>query len=135
MDKIDFSELEKAYVYKKKFPNKSWGEIDIKIFLEENNIEFLEEVSGTITNNLTNQTINIRVDFYIPKCKIIIEYNGRQHYEPVEDFGGISEFRRQQKRDFWLRAMCKQHNFILIEIPYWDFHDKYYERILNLYNS
>ena len=28
------------------------------------------------------------VDFYLPKYNLFIEYNGKQHYEPIEYFGG-----------------------------------------------
>lgn len=64
-------------------------------------------------------------DFYIEndKIQIIIEYNGRQHYEPVE-FGGISKekamkiFIMQQKRDRELKEYCISNNIELLEIPY-----------------
>ena len=121
--------------YKQRYPKKSYGEIDIKIFLDENHIEYKEEVSGTIINYDTGETLNVRIDYYIPKCNIFIEYNGRQHYEPVQDFGGSREFIRQQKRDIWVRNMCKAEGYILIEIPYYDFYDKYFEQILELYNN
>ena len=29
-----------------------------------------------------------RLDIYIPTFKVAIEYQGKQHYEPVEYFGG-----------------------------------------------
>jgi len=47
---------------------------------------------------------------------IYVEYNGRQHYEPCDRFGGESEFRKVQIRDEWLRAYCKDKNVHLIEI-------------------
>lgn len=49
----------------------------------------------------------------------IVEYNGRQHYEPIEYWGGEKSFKKQQKRDQQLREYCDINNIILIEIPYW----------------
>jgi hypothetical protein len=31
---------------------------------------------------------NLRLDIYFPKYNIAVEYNGQQHYYPVEFFGG-----------------------------------------------
>jgi hypothetical protein len=38
-------------------------------------------------------------DIWIPKIKTAIEYQGQQHYEPVDFFGGISSFNDQLERD------------------------------------
>jgi hypothetical protein len=59
------------------------------------------------------------VDFFIYNRNIIIEYNGKQHYEPVEYYGGKSKFVKQQARDENLRVYCKENNIKLLEIPYW----------------
>lgn len=75
-------------------------------------------------------------DFYleINSKKIIIEYNGRQHYEPVE-FGGISKKRSyenyviQKNRDIQVRKYCKENNICLLEIPYYWKEDKIIEKI------
>ena len=40
-----------------------------------------------------------RYDFYLPKQGLFIEYNGIQHYEPVEYFGGVESFKDRQLRD------------------------------------
>lgn len=32
------------------------------------------------------------IDFYIPDFNLFIEYNGIQHYTPVEQFGGKIKF-------------------------------------------
>jgi hypothetical protein len=66
------------------------------------------------------------VDFFIQikDKKIIIEYNGRQHYMPVR-FIGMPEsqkyeaFQKQTMRDNQLREYCKNNNIILLEIPYY----------------
>lgn len=57
-------------------------------------------------------------DIYIPKFNIAIEYNGIQHYQPIEQFGGIDAFKKQQERDNKKRIRCEANSCILFEIPY-----------------
>lgn len=63
-------------------------------------------------------------DFYLPEDNICIEFQGPQHYEPV-DFGGKGEewakkqFILNQKRDNIKKVFCKKNSIKLIEIPYW----------------
>jgi hypothetical protein len=40
-----------------------------------------------------------RFDVWVPSLKFAVEYNGKQHYEPVDFFGGIEGFKSQKKRD------------------------------------
>jgi len=68
-------------------------------------------------------------DFYLLDYYIAIEYQGIQHYEPVEYFGGEIRFKLQQKLDQIKRDYCNNNNIKLIEIPYWDFDN--IEKILN----
>lgn len=67
------------------------------------------------------------VDFVIDN--IFIEYNGQQHYKPVEHWGGLKAFEKQQKRDQELRDYCKENNIRLIEIPYWLSEEEQYRLI------
>jgi hypothetical protein len=60
-------------------------------------------------------------DFFIPSLNAIIEYNGIQHYESVDYFGGQEAFERQQERDMALRQYCKEHKIKLIEMPYTEY--------------
>ena len=63
----------------------------------------------------------LRFDFYLPDYDICIEYHGRQHYEPVEFFGGKKNFNEQRKRDKIKEKYCKENNIPLLVIPYWEF--------------
>ena len=58
-------------------------------------------------------------DFYVPQCNTCIEYQGIQHYKPVERFGGEEQFIIQQKHDMIKKEYCAKNNINLIEIPYW----------------
>lgn len=57
---------------------------------------------------------NHNVDF-------IIEYQGRQHYEPSSKFGGKRGLYQQQFNDNKKRRFCAMNGFNLIEIPYTDY--------------
>lgn len=48
----------------------------------------------------------------------LIEYQGQQHFYPVEIFGGAKQFKKQQYHDFLKRAYAMDNGYILIEIPY-----------------
>lgn len=57
-------------------------------------------------------------DFFIPSQNILIEYQGKQHYEPINYFGGESQFKSQQKHDKMKLDYAKSHNYNLITVPY-----------------
>ena len=59
-------------------------------------------------------------DFYLPKYNICIEYDGQQHYEIVEHFGGFDKFVDTKIRDTIKSEYCKKNNIKLIRIPYWE---------------
>ena len=57
-------------------------------------------------------------DFYIPSQNILIEYQGIQHYGPVDIFGGDDRFAIQQKHDKMKSDYAKDHGYTLIAVPY-----------------
>ena len=57
-------------------------------------------------------------DFYIPSQSILIEYQGIQHYQPVDHFGGETKFKNQQKHDLMKLDYAKEHGYNLIAVPY-----------------
>lgn len=61
---------------------------------------------------------NLHYDFWFPKRKLAIEYDGKQHFMPVNYFGGVESFKEQQKRDQTKDKFCKDHNITLVRIPY-----------------
>lgn len=64
-------------------------------------------------------------DFYLPDYNLLIEYDGQQHYRPV-NFGGISDedalknFKITQLHDSIKTNYCITHNITLLRIPYWE---------------
>lgn len=57
-------------------------------------------------------------DFYIPSQNILIEYQGQQHYQPLNYFGGEYQFKVQQKHDKMKADYAKEHSYNLIAVPY-----------------
>ncbi|MBQ9064762.1 MAG: hypothetical protein IJ123_04885 [Blautia sp.] len=58
------------------------------------------------------------LDLYIPSIKTAIEYQGIQHYHPVEFFGGEEALAQRQELDRQKRTLCMENNVRLIEWPY-----------------
>jgi hypothetical protein len=59
-------------------------------------------------------------DVFIAKKGVAIEYQGKQHFEPVEIFGGKEAFEKQKKRDELKNKLSVQNNVKLIYINYWE---------------
>lgn len=94
---------------------RSRGEQELKSILETMNINYEEQYR--IPCDLKDKT-SCYIDFYIPSLNAFIEYNGIQHYQPVERFGGQSIFEKQVERDEYVRRYCKDNNIRLLEINY-----------------
>ena len=62
-------------------------------------------------------------DFFTSNYNLLIEYNGEQHYEPVEYFGGKKQFEKQIEHDNRKRNYAIEYNVELLEIPYWDYNN------------
>lgn len=61
------------------------------------------------------------IDIYIPSLKIGFEYQGVQHYEPIDYFGGQEGFEYNVKRDARKFEICQDQGIKLI---YWKFSEK-----------
>lgn len=70
-------------------------------------------------------------DFHVilANTTLLIEYDGIQHYEPVEHFGGTAGFKRTKENDTIKTSYCEEQGIMLLRIPYWDFDN--IEEILN----
>lgn len=95
---------------------KSHGGKKVRDYLNKHSFSFLEQ-KAIFTNNTC-----LKLDFYLEENnkKIAIEYNGIQHYKPVEYFGGEKEYLKQCERDKWKKEYCEENKIELIIIPYND---------------
>lgn len=77
---------------------------------------------------------NLRFDFYIHELKTCIEYDGLQHIQSVDFFGGEEGFKQTKLRDGIKNLYCKNNNLNLIRIPHYDYDriDEILERELTI---
>ena len=54
----------------------------------------------------------------MPDYNILIEYQGQQHYESFEYFGGKNKFKSQQYHDKLKRDYAKDKGYKLLELHY-----------------
>ncbi|RRN68829.1 hypothetical protein EI200_18210 [Peribacillus simplex] len=92
----------------------------IKI-LREHNVTYRVEVSFQDLYGVGHKKL-LRYDFSVlgsdNSIKCLIECQGEQHYKPVAEFGGVSQYESQVKNDELKRIYAKSHNIPLFEIPY-----------------
>ena len=100
----------------------SRGEICIYEILKESGLTFKEEYSFAGLTSSNGRLL--RFDFAVfdddGNLDFLIEYQGRQHYEPSAKFGGRKGLYQQQYNDNKKRRFCALHDITLIEIPYTD---------------
>ena len=58
------------------------------------------------------------LDIYIPSIHVGLEYQGAQHYEAVDIFGGEEALKDRKALDAKKRKLCKKNNVTLIEWKY-----------------
>ena len=92
----------------------SIGEKIINNYLEKKCLEFIQQkkFSDCVYHS------GLSFDFYLPEYNICIEYNGIQHYKPIEYFGGSEKFNYQLIRDKIKNDYCLKNNIHLIIIKY-----------------
>ena len=94
--------------------NESHGEKYIRNYLGEHNIKYISQKKF---KDLKDKAY-LSYDFYLPDYKILIEYQGQQHYESFEYFGGKDKFRKQQYHDKLKREYAKNNGYKLLELHY-----------------
>jgi hypothetical protein len=98
----------------------SSGEESLNNLLLQNKLAFTTQ----FTHSECKYKNVLRFDFYV-EDKIIIEFDGKQHFEPV-DFGGRGmewakiDFEERKKQDKIKNDFCKKFRIPLIRIPYWE---------------
>lgn len=78
---------------------------------------------------------SLKFDFYIPKLNIAIEYDGQQHFEPI-DFSGkgyenaLEIYNDTVMRDRIKDEFCANNNIRLLRIPYTEY-DNIHDILIN----
>ena len=96
----------------------SVGERNIRHFLEKHNIIYTPQYKYDGLLGINDGLLSF--DFYLHDMNILIEYQGEQHYKPIDVFGGDEYFEIQQEHDKRKSDYAKTHNINLLEIPYWE---------------
>ena len=102
------------------------------------------EGEKTLYNILINEFCNVEyqkhfswlgrqsLDFYLPDYNVAIEYQGRQHFEPVSIFGGVKNFWKQLTNDLKKYNLCIKNNVKLYYVTFeCDIDIEYFTEIYN----
>ena len=104
-----------------KMCGESKGEKLIRIFMESNKIVFFREKTFEDCVNI----LPLPFDFYLPKYNLAIEFDGIQHYKPIDFFGGEEAFKKLKNNDTLKSKYCKSNNIKLLRISYKDINITY----------
>lgn len=97
--------------------NTSKGELKIKGLLDSLKIDYVQQKTFEDCKNISV----LRFDYFIQSQNLLIEYNGEQHYKPMDFFGGQSSLEYQCNNDQIKVNYCKNNNIELLIIPYTEF--------------
>ena len=95
---------------------KSKCEVEIFNILKSNGIDFSTEK----TFEDCRYKYKLRFDFFIEESRTLIEYNGIQHYEAIEYFGGLDSYKEVIIRDSIKAKWCLDNGYNLVVIKYTD---------------
>ena len=118
----EFWQAPKKHLKGQSCPNckKSHGEERVLKFLKEHNLNFI------YNSSCLDFLKPLKPDFYLPDKKLVIEYDGEQHFRPVQ-FAGMpiekaeSEFEKTKRRDSDKNRLCEEHGIEVFRIPYTEF--------------
>ena len=82
--------------------------------MENRSIDFIQQ--KTFPECKDKQVLQF--DFYLPEYNICIEYDGIQHFESKEYFGGDKQFIITQRHDNIKDEYCMNNNIKMIRIKY-----------------
>lgn len=97
----------------------SIGERKIRQWLQNNKIEYIYQNPF----NDCKDKKELPFDFYLPAYNICIEFDGRQHFEPIDFAGKGEEWAKEQlektkRHDEIKNQYCATKNIRLLRIPY-----------------
>lgn len=101
--------------------NRSKGEKMVRLWLGNNKILYTPQKKF---DDCVDKR-QLPFDFYLDDYNICIEYQGMQHYEPIEYFGGGKALAYTQYHDKLKSNYCESSGIPLICIPYWEKVDQY----------
>ena len=97
----------------------SRGEKEVKRTLDKLNVKYEQQYKFEDCKI----KLCLPFDFYLFDYNILIEYDGQQHFEIVDFYGGLDKFIDTKIRDTIKNEYCRKNNIRLVRIPYWDFNE------------
>ena len=94
--------------------NISHGEKEILDYLCRRSISYIPQFTFA---GCKNKKL-LPFDFYLPEYNLCIEYDGIQHYEPVQYFGGDDALKKRKHNDSIKTNYCLSNKIGLIRIKY-----------------
>ena len=94
--------------------NESKGERQIRLWLNKFDIAYEREYRFDDCRDIKP----LPFDFYLPSYNSCIEYQGKQHYHPIDYFGGKKHLEYVQRHDDIKKEYCKNKGISLLHIPY-----------------
>jgi hypothetical protein len=128
-----------SFIYKRPNGSEIWREVTSnlkrKIYKGERKVlDILTDLGYEITpekkftdcksGKETYRCTRLKFDFYTTDKdgkEICVEFDGKQHFEPYEVFGGEKRFQEQVKNDIIKKQYTKDNNIKLIRISYNDY--------------
>lgn len=108
-------ELKNKYIGEEKWKNQLALYKNTKFIFKDTDIKVLREYSPRF---LGRQRFDVY--FEVQNKKIAFEYQGEQHFKPVDFFGGINAYEKRKKLDKVKKEKCKRNSINLIEFNYTD---------------
>ncbi len=113
-----------------KCKKESKGEKNIRLFLENNNLNFeCQKKFDSCFNPKTNYKLPF--DFYLPDLNLLVEYDGPQHFHSISFFGGEEKLKSRIINDEVKNEFACKNEINLLRIDYKQI--KNIEKILNNY--
>lgn len=100
--------------------SKSKGEKRIYDLLNKLNVNFQIEFTFDDCKHIKRLPFDFAIFNELNELLGLIEFDGKQHYEPIEWFGGEEGFELTKQRDEIKNKYCQENSINLLRIPYWE---------------
>lgn len=102
----------------------------IASILDENNINYIPQARFDDCRNINT----LPFDFYLYDYNTLIEYDGLQHAQPVDFFGGEEAFVYRKNNDAIKTKYCHDNNITLIRISHTLSQEEIEQQLIHIWN-